>query len=178
MGLFFELSSSFGDTYGPLAGTVALLLWALLSSVGRALRRGTVRYVRRAGVAYLSMAQQAVSVRSRGGAQHRASGSGDHARQLARDTRVWLACEHIGLLEGEADAVVDPRAWFDEIQIRVDALDAWHAAGQVGPRPPGHLRRRRTERVTETRRRLLHWMHAHVLDPDGRPSELERRDEY
>ena len=26
-------STSFGDTYGPLAGIVALLLWALLSSV-------------------------------------------------------------------------------------------------------------------------------------------------
>ena len=33
LGLFFLLSSSFGDTYGPLAGTVALLLWALLSSI-------------------------------------------------------------------------------------------------------------------------------------------------
>lgn len=28
LGLFFRTSSSFGDTYGPLAGTVALLLWA------------------------------------------------------------------------------------------------------------------------------------------------------
>lgn len=28
LGLFFHWSSSFGDTYGPLAGTVALLLWA------------------------------------------------------------------------------------------------------------------------------------------------------
>jgi YihY family inner membrane protein len=33
LGLFFRWSSSFGDTYGPLAGTVALLLWALLASV-------------------------------------------------------------------------------------------------------------------------------------------------
>lgn len=30
LGVFFRLSSSFGDTYGPLAGTVALLLWAQL----------------------------------------------------------------------------------------------------------------------------------------------------
>jgi hypothetical protein len=30
---FFSLSSSFGQTYGPLAGMVALLIWALLSSV-------------------------------------------------------------------------------------------------------------------------------------------------
>ena len=30
---FFSLSSSFGQTYGPLAGMVGLLLWALLSAV-------------------------------------------------------------------------------------------------------------------------------------------------
>jgi YihY family inner membrane protein len=33
LGIFFRVSSSFGDTYGPLAGVVALLIWALLSSV-------------------------------------------------------------------------------------------------------------------------------------------------
>ena len=33
LGVFFQLSSTFGQTYGPLAGTVALLLWALLSSI-------------------------------------------------------------------------------------------------------------------------------------------------
>lgn len=33
LALFFDYSTSFGDTYGPLAGVVALLLWALLSSI-------------------------------------------------------------------------------------------------------------------------------------------------
>jgi YihY family inner membrane protein len=33
LSLFFSLNSSFGRTYGPLAGTVALLLWAFLSAV-------------------------------------------------------------------------------------------------------------------------------------------------
>jgi len=33
LGLFFALSKSFGETYGPLAGVVALLLWSLLSAV-------------------------------------------------------------------------------------------------------------------------------------------------
>jgi YihY family inner membrane protein len=33
LGLFFRASTSFGATYGPLAGVVALLLWAFLSSV-------------------------------------------------------------------------------------------------------------------------------------------------
>ena len=29
----FQLSSTFGQTYGPLAGFVALLLWTLLASI-------------------------------------------------------------------------------------------------------------------------------------------------
>lgn len=33
LGLFFASSSSFGSTYGPLAGVVALLVWSLLSSI-------------------------------------------------------------------------------------------------------------------------------------------------
>ncbi len=33
LALFFRWSSTFGETYGPLAGIVALSLWALLSSV-------------------------------------------------------------------------------------------------------------------------------------------------
>ncbi len=33
MGLVFRLSHSFGDTYGPLAGIVALQLWCMLSSM-------------------------------------------------------------------------------------------------------------------------------------------------
>ena len=32
-GLFFQNSSTFGNTYGPLAGVVALLLWSFFSSV-------------------------------------------------------------------------------------------------------------------------------------------------
>jgi uncharacterized BrkB/YihY/UPF0761 family membrane protein len=30
---YFELTGSFGDTYGPLAGTIGLLLWTFLTSV-------------------------------------------------------------------------------------------------------------------------------------------------
>jgi YihY family inner membrane protein len=33
LGFFFEASTTFSTTYGPLAGMVALLLWALLSSI-------------------------------------------------------------------------------------------------------------------------------------------------
>lgn len=33
LSLFFHLSGAFGQTYGPLAGLVALMLWALLTSI-------------------------------------------------------------------------------------------------------------------------------------------------
>jgi uncharacterized BrkB/YihY/UPF0761 family membrane protein len=33
MGLLFRVSHSFGDTYGPLAGIVALEVWCMLSSM-------------------------------------------------------------------------------------------------------------------------------------------------
>jgi uncharacterized BrkB/YihY/UPF0761 family membrane protein len=33
MGLVFRVSHSFGDTYGPLAGVVALELWCMLSAM-------------------------------------------------------------------------------------------------------------------------------------------------
>ncbi|MDQ3122179.1 MAG: YihY/virulence factor BrkB family protein [Actinomycetota bacterium] len=33
LGVFLQVSTSFGDTYGPLAGIVALQLWALFSSI-------------------------------------------------------------------------------------------------------------------------------------------------
>jgi YihY family inner membrane protein len=33
LGLFFQVNDSFGETYGPLAGMLALLLWAFVSSV-------------------------------------------------------------------------------------------------------------------------------------------------
>ena len=33
LGLFFQASTTFSTTYGPLAGMIALLMWALLSSI-------------------------------------------------------------------------------------------------------------------------------------------------
>ena len=33
LGVFFEISNDFGDTYGPLAGIVALMIWCLLSAI-------------------------------------------------------------------------------------------------------------------------------------------------
>jgi len=33
LALFFDRMEGFGDTYGPLAGTIGLLVWAFLSAI-------------------------------------------------------------------------------------------------------------------------------------------------
>jgi phosphatidylserine/phosphatidylglycerophosphate/cardiolipin synthase-like enzyme len=109
-------------------------------------------------------------------APHEMGSHGDRARVFARDVRLRLACEHAGLDADDADTVVDPKEWFDVLRLRADALDAWHAHGRVGPRPPGHLRRHPQEHTPATRRGLLRWVHARVLDPDGRPDGLAALD--
>ncbi len=105
------------------------------------------------------------------------AGRGEGARRLARATRVRLSAEHAGVTDDDADSLIDPRTWFETMRLRAEALDAWCANGNVGPRPAGHLRRHPRDRVEPARRRVLWWVHANVLDPDGRPRALRRRDE-
>jgi hypothetical protein len=90
--------------------------------------------------------------------------------------RLRLASEHAELAADDAGTIVDPKEWFDQLRLRADALDAWHDHGRVGARPPGHLRRHRQEHTAPRERVALHWVHAHVLDPDGRPDGLKAVD--
>jgi len=105
------------------------------------------------------------------------AGRGEGARTLARDTRLRLAVEHTAG-SVDPDAMIDPEEWFDALRRSAAALDAWHLDGEGATRPPGHLRAHPIERVRARRRGLLHLAHAHVLDPDGRPRALKRRDAY
>ncbi len=104
-------------------------------------------------------------------------GSSDTARKLARETRLRLAAEHLGL-EGPAYELVDPSAWFAALQTSARALDAWHADGCNGVRPAGHLRAHPMDTASPASRPLLHLVHAGLLDPDGRPRKQRRRDSY
>lgn len=103
------------------------------------------------------------------------AGSGDGARRLARDTRLRVACEHLGREDDDTDDLVDPVEWFDALRASARALDAWHAGGCNGPRPPGHLRAHPHDHVGRIGRPLAHAMHAWFLDPDGRPRAVRRR---
>jgi phosphatidylserine/phosphatidylglycerophosphate/cardiolipin synthase-like enzyme len=105
------------------------------------------------------------------------SGLGDGARKLARDTRLRLTCEHTGGAL-DTDAMVGAHDWFRAMRESAEALDAWHRAELDGPRPSGHLRAHQIERAHARRHGLLRWVHAHLLDPDGRPPALRRGDRF
>jgi phosphatidylserine/phosphatidylglycerophosphate/cardiolipin synthase-like enzyme len=96
-------------------------------------------------------------------------GLGDGARRFARDLRLSLLREHLDRGPGEHADLLDPDDAVRAVDAAADKLDAWHDGGQVGPRPPGRLRRHRPERM---RRRTRLWAvpaYRFLYDPDGRP---------
>jgi phosphatidylserine/phosphatidylglycerophosphate/cardiolipin synthase-like enzyme len=103
------------------------------------------------------------------------AGSGDGARVFARNLRLKLLREHTGL--GSDDGLLDPVETFERVRAAADALDAWHRDGGHGPRPPGQLRNHSLPGVRwwEVWARPLY---RTIVDPDGRPRELKRRNAY
>ncbi|MEP6632022.1 MAG: phospholipase D family protein [Lapillicoccus sp.] len=108
----------------------------------------------------------------------------DHA--YARSLRLTLAAEHLdrlaqveseGLDAAMADCV-DPQGHVDAYAESADRLDAWHAGGRVGPRPPGRLRRLPFPPVSAFERRWAKVPLDLVHDPDGRPGPIRGGQEY
>lgn len=89
---------------------------------------------------------------------------------FARDLRLRLLREHLDRpADGSADGgLADPQTAVREIVAAAEELDAWHAGGRVGPRPPGRLRPHRTERLGMFTRLWAGPAYRMIYDPDGR----------
>ena len=105
------------------------------------------------------------------------AGLGDRARVLARETRLRLWREHLGRDEHDVADLLEPGSAFEAWRSAAAALDAWHDGGQHGPRPAGHVRVHRPERVPRWQRWCLQLVHGLLVDPDGRPRGLRRTDD-
>ena len=107
------------------------------------------------------------------------AGLGDGARRLARELRLTILREHLGI--DEDDDLIDPERVADTVRKSAAELDAWYDGGCHGPRPVGRLRSHPTGK--EGRLPARHrWFTAPIyrsfLDPDGRPLDMRMRRTY
>ena len=101
------------------------------------------------------------------------AGLGDGARVLPRRMRSALWREHLGAEVSEAE-LLDPRMGFEAWRRVAEALDAWHAGGQQGPRPGGRARRHQPVAVPGWASWWARPVYRLGVDPDGRPRDLKR----
>jgi phosphatidylserine/phosphatidylglycerophosphate/cardiolipin synthase-like enzyme len=91
---------------------------------------------------------------------------------LARDLRLALGREHLDRAAGDDADLHDPQDAFDAFAASAARRDAWYAAGQRGPRPPGRLRRHRPTSLPPVTVRWAGLLYQVLFDPDGRPRPL------
>jgi phosphatidylserine/phosphatidylglycerophosphate/cardiolipin synthase-like enzyme len=99
------------------------------------------------------------------------------ARRFARDLRLELTAEHLGTTPGDP-TLLDPIEVFDRWRQTAAALDRWHEDGRTGERPAGRVRHHRPESVRVWQRAYAAPLYRLLIDPDGRPRSLRRRNRF
>ncbi|WP_412076037.1 phospholipase D family protein [Streptomyces xanthophaeus] len=109
----------------------------------------------------------------------------DGTGAFARELRLELMREHLDAgdpagrqARAGQEALSDPVAAFDAFEQAADRLDAWYGNGCRGPRPPGRLRRYVPPDLTGAQRLIAAPLHRVLVDPDGRPLRLRRRNAF
>lgn len=107
-------------------------------------------------------------------------GPNDDARMLAREFRLDVWAEHLGLTgDDRADpALNDPVEGFERWRRCADELDAWHASGERGARPPGQIRRHQPQPVSRLEALWARPLYRLIYDPDGQPRKHRREKRF
>jgi phosphatidylserine/phosphatidylglycerophosphate/cardiolipin synthase-like enzyme len=94
----------------------------------------------------------------------------DEDQRFARDLRLRLLREHLDRAPdgSDDDGLIDPDTVVEVVEESAQALDAWHANGRKGPRPPGRLRPHRPEKLGLFTRLWAVPVYRMTYDPDGR----------
>jgi phosphatidylserine/phosphatidylglycerophosphate/cardiolipin synthase-like enzyme len=108
---------------------------------------------------------------------HDPGASGDRARRLARDLRLELWAEHLGLAADD-ERLLDARTGFDLWTKAATEIDAWHAGGMRSQRPRGRVRRHEPDPVSRVKKLWALPAYARIFDPDGRPFWLRRTNRF
>jgi phosphatidylserine/phosphatidylglycerophosphate/cardiolipin synthase-like enzyme len=99
-------------------------------------------------------------------------------RPFAQSLRLDLAREHLDRPDGDDEDLEDPNSFFASFATAAAHLDAWHAAGRRGQRPPGRLRVYPVPGLSALARAWSTPLYRAIYDPDGRPRSLRREGRF
>jgi hypothetical protein len=102
----------------------------------------------------------------------------DGGTDFGRALRLQLHREHLQRSNGDDADLVPAAGAFAAYAQAAARLDAWYAAGRVGPRPPGRLRRYTVPHIGAATAAFAKPIYHLIADPDGRPRRLRRAREF